>query len=94
MGFQRPQAFGWLQGTALQVREGQRPSQEACGRRDSNPHSPRGTRFSYHFGFRRRGLMAGVRGLDCPFTMAMPPKVPPVQSLHLPQRVGLGSGLA
>ena len=50
------------------------------------------SRFSYHLGFRRRRL--GVRGLDCPFAMAFPPKAPPIQSLHLPSQQGFGSGLA
>jgi hypothetical protein len=39
-----------------------------CGRRDSNPHSHSRSRFSYHFGFRRR--LVGVRGLDYPFAKA------------------------
>jgi hypothetical protein len=39
-----------------------------CGRRDSNPHPLTRSRFSYHFGFRRR--LVGVRGLDYPFALA------------------------
>ena len=39
-----------------------------CGRRDSNPHPLSRSRFSYHFGFRRR--LIGVRGLDYPFALA------------------------
>ncbi len=39
-----------------------------CGRRDLNPHSHSGNRFSYHFDFRRRA--SRVRGLDYPFTLA------------------------
>jgi hypothetical protein len=42
-----------------------------CGRRDSNPHSLSRSRFSYHFGFRRR--LIGVRGLDYPFAKAFRP---------------------
>jgi hypothetical protein len=39
-----------------------------CGRGDSNPHPLTGSRFSYHFDFRRR--LVGVRGLDYPFAIA------------------------
>jgi hypothetical protein len=39
-----------------------------CGRGDSNPHPLTGSRFSYHFDFRRRRV--GVRGLDYPFAIA------------------------
>jgi hypothetical protein len=42
-----------------------------CGRGDSNPHPLTGSRFSYHFDFRRRRW--GVRGLDYPFAMAFGP---------------------
>jgi len=47
------------------------PTIRWCGRRDSNPHSLSRSRFSYHFGFRRR--LVGVRGLDYPFAKAFRP---------------------
>ena len=50
---------------------GLRTSRGWCGRRDSNPHSPSRSRFSYHFGFRRR--LTGVRGPDYPFAIALRP---------------------
>ena len=43
-----------------------------CGRPDLNRHRPFGpTDFRTNYGFRRRPL-EGVRGLDYPFTLALP----------------------
>jgi hypothetical protein len=43
-----------------------------CGRRDSNPHPLTGSRFSYHFGFRRRQRRRSWSGLSLrPSSMAV-----------------------
>jgi len=54
--------------------------------------TPRGARFSYHFGFRRPRR---VRGLDCPFTVAAFAALGAARPVSTPSRLlGLGSGLA
>src|SRR5260370_38107835 len=54
--------------------------------------TPRGARFSYHFGFRRPRR---VRGLDCPFTIAAVAALGAARPVSTPSRsLGLGSGLA
>ena len=54
--------------------------------------TPRGARFSYHFGFRRPRR---VRGLDCPFTVAALAALGAARPVSTPSRsLGLGSGLA
>jgi hypothetical protein len=66
----RPRDRSPRTGTSWRGRLPQEP-ERWCGRRDSNPHSLLRSRFSYHFGFRRR--LAGVRGLDYPFAVAFRP---------------------
>jgi hypothetical protein len=68
-----------------------------CGRGDSNPHPLTGSRFSYHFDFRRR--LVGVRGLDYPFAIAFGRRRRPSSLYTFPQAgawlgIGLGRSLS
>jgi hypothetical protein len=63
-----------------------------CGRRDLNPHSLTRSRFSYHFGFRRRLSAFVVWTVPSPWPSQALGATRPV-STPSPNR-GLGSGLA